>query len=97
MRPTHTDPLPEAGFSYLDHITSIIVESATSTIDVMEDAMGEKIDKAKGAANEAVGKAKQAVGKATDSPKTQAKGVAQEAKGTAQKAKGAVKGAVKKS
>ena len=58
--------------------------------------MGEKIDKVKGAANEAVGKAKQAVGKKIDSPKTIAKGAAQEFKGKVQKAEGSVKGTAKK-
>ncbi len=59
--------------------------------------MGEKLDKVKGATNEAVGKAKQAVGREIGSPKITAKGAAQEIKGKAQKAEGAVKGAAKKS
>jgi uncharacterized protein YjbJ (UPF0337 family) len=54
--------------------------------------MGEFIDKAKGAANEAIGKAKVAVGKSTDHPKLVVKGLAQEAKGKAQSAVGDVKG-----
>ncbi|MDQ4421811.1 CsbD family protein [Sphingobium sp. DEHP117] len=51
--------------------------------------MGELIDKAKGAANEAVGKAKQQSG----NPDTRDRGAAQEVKGKAQKAAGSVKGA----
>ncbi len=52
--------------------------------------MGELIDKAKGATNEAVGKAKQQSG----NPNTRDKGAAQELKGKAQKAAGSVKGAL---
>ena len=52
--------------------------------------MGEFIDKAKGAANEAIGKAKQQSG----NPGTRDKGATQEAKGKAQKAIGSVKGAL---
>lgn len=56
--------------------------------------MGEFIDKAKGAANDAMGKAKIAVGKKADKPVLIAKGAAQRAKGQAQKIAGAVKGAI---
>ena len=56
--------------------------------------MGEFIDKAKGAANEAIGKAKVAVGKATDNPDVIADGAAQQIKGKDQKVEGAVKGAL---
>jgi uncharacterized protein YjbJ (UPF0337 family) len=55
-------------------------------------AMGEFVDKVKGAANEAFGKAKVSVAKSTDDPKMMAKGLAQEAKGKAQNAMGAAKG-----
>jgi uncharacterized protein YjbJ (UPF0337 family) len=54
--------------------------------------MGEFIDKAKGAANEAIGKAKVAVGKRADEPELVVKGAAQEVKGKAQQAIGTVKG-----
>jgi len=53
--------------------------------------MGEFIDKAKGAANEAIGKAKVAIGEKTDSPELIAKGAAQEAKGKIQKIVGEAK------
>lgn len=56
--------------------------------------MGEFIDKAKGAANEAMGKAKMAAGRRTDNPKLIAKGATQQVKGRAQKAAGAIKGAM---
>jgi uncharacterized protein YjbJ (UPF0337 family) len=56
--------------------------------------MGEFIDKAKGAANEAMGKAKVAVGERTDNPELTIDGAAQQAKGKAQKIAGAVKGAM---
>ena len=55
-----------------------------------EKAMGELIDKAKGAANDAMGKAKQH----SDNPETRNEGAAQQVKGKLQKAKGAVKGAL---
>lgn len=55
--------------------------------------MGEFIDKAKGAANEAIGKAKVAMGQKTESPELIAKGAVQQAKGQAQTLAGAVKGA----
>ncbi len=51
--------------------------------------MGEFIDKAKGAANEAIGKVKQHSG----DQETRIAGAVQEAKGGAQKAMGEVKGA----
>ena len=54
--------------------------------------MGEFIDNAKGAANEAIGKSKVAVGKQMDDPETVAKGAAQELKGKAQQFAGDVKG-----
>lgn len=56
--------------------------------------MGEFIDKAKGAANEAIGKAKVAAGQHSDSPELIAKGAKQQAKGKAQTAVGGVKGAL---
>jgi uncharacterized protein YjbJ (UPF0337 family) len=56
--------------------------------------MGEFIDKAKGAANEALGKAKVSVGRRTDSPELIARGAKQQIKGKAQKASGAIKGAM---
>ena len=52
--------------------------------------MGELIDKAKGAANDAMGKAKQH----SDNYNTRDEGAAQHAKGKLQKAKGAVEGAL---
>lgn len=54
--------------------------------------MGEFIDKAKGAANEAVGKAKVAVGQKTENPDMIIEGAKQQNKGKAQKVVGAVKG-----
>lgn len=54
--------------------------------------MGEFIDKAKGAANEAIGKDKVAAGQKTDNPDMIIKGAEQQAKGKAQKVVGAVKG-----
>lgn len=54
--------------------------------------MGEFIDKAKGATNEAIGKAKVSVGKSANKPELIAKGVAQEVKGKAQQAMGTAKG-----
>ena len=51
--------------------------------------MGEMIDKAKGAVNDAMGKARQH----SDNPETRADGTTQQAKGKFQKATGAVKGA----
>lgn len=56
--------------------------------------MGEFIDKAKGAANDAIGKAKVVVGHKTDRPELIAKGAAQRVKGKAQKIAGAAKGAM---
>ena len=56
--------------------------------------MGEFIDKAKGAANDAIGKAKIAVGQKTDQPELIAKGATQRVKGQAQKIAGAAKGAM---
>jgi uncharacterized protein YjbJ (UPF0337 family) len=54
--------------------------------------MGEYIDKAKGAANEAIGKAKVVVGQEADSPALVIEGAQQQAKGKAQKIVGAAKG-----
>ncbi len=54
--------------------------------------MGEFIDKAKGAANEAIGKAKVAAGQKTDNPDMIIKGAEQQSKGKAQKVVGTVKG-----
>jgi uncharacterized protein YjbJ (UPF0337 family) len=56
--------------------------------------MGEFIDKAKGAANDAIGKAKIMVGEQTDQPELIAKGATQRVKGKAQKIAGAAKGAM---
>jgi len=56
--------------------------------------MGEYIDKAKGAANDAIGKAKIMVGQKTDQPELIAKGATQRVKGKAQKIAGAAKGAM---
>ena len=54
--------------------------------------MGEYIDKAKGAANEAIGKAKVSVGQRADNPDLIIDGAKQQAKGQAQKIVGAAKG-----
>ena len=54
--------------------------------------MGEFIDKAKGAANEAIGKAKVAAGQKTEDTDMIIKGAEQQNKGQAQKVIGAVKG-----
>jgi uncharacterized protein YjbJ (UPF0337 family) len=54
--------------------------------------MGEFIDKAKGAANEAIGKAKVTVGQKTDSTELIIEGAEQQAKGQVQKIVGAAKG-----
>ncbi len=56
--------------------------------------MGELIDKAKGAINEAIGKNKQARGDAYGDDATKAEGIGQQIKGKVQKASGAVKGAL---
>jgi uncharacterized protein YjbJ (UPF0337 family) len=53
--------------------------------------MGEFIDKAKGAANEAIGKTKVAAGQKTDNPDMIIKGAEQQNKGKTQKVVGAVK------
>lgn len=58
--------------------------------------MGEYIDKAKGAANEAIGKAKVAVGKSAENPELIINGAQQQAKGHAQKIIGEVKGEIEK-
>jgi uncharacterized protein YjbJ (UPF0337 family) len=55
-----------------------------------EQTMGEMIDKAKGAVNDAMGKAKQH----SDNPNTRNEGAAQQVKGKLQKAKGSVEGAL---
>ena len=52
--------------------------------------MGEMIDKAKGAVNDAMGKAKQH----SDNENTRNEGASQQVKGKLQKAKGAVEGAL---
>ncbi len=54
--------------------------------------MGEFIDKAKGAANEAIGKARVAAGQRTDNPDMIIKGAKQQNKGKVQAVVGAVKG-----
>lgn len=56
--------------------------------------MGEFIDKAKGAANEAIGKAKVAAGQRADNPELIARGAKQQIKGEAQKLSGEIKGAM---
>lgn len=56
--------------------------------------MGELIDKAKGAANEAIGRGKQALGDHNRDPDQKAEGQAQELKGKGQQLKGSVKGAL---
>lgn len=56
--------------------------------------MGEFIDKAKGAANEAIGKVKVAAGTHTDNPELIASGAKQQITGKAQAAAGAIKGAL---
>lgn len=53
--------------------------------------MGEYIDKAKGAANEAIGQAKVSIGKHTDKPELVVEGIAQQAKGKIQSVKAAIK------
>ena len=54
--------------------------------------MGEFIDKAKGAANQAIGKAKVELGQRADKPELIVKGATQQAKGKAQEAVGELKG-----
>lgn len=54
--------------------------------------MGEFIDKAKGAANEAIGKAKVAAGQRIDNSDMIIDGAEQQNRGKAQKVAGAVKG-----
>ena len=56
--------------------------------------MGEFMDKARGAANEAIGKAKVSVGQHADKPELIAKGGAQQVKGKMQTLSGEVKGAL---
>lgn len=56
--------------------------------------MGELIDKAKGAVNEAIGKGKEMAGRANNDPSLEAEGDAQQLKGKGQKLKGSVKGAL---
>lgn len=54
--------------------------------------MGEFVNKAKGAANEAIGKAKVAAGRKADKPDMISRGANQQTKGKAQKVIGTVKG-----
>ncbi len=54
--------------------------------------MGEYIEKAKGAANEAIGKAKVSAGQRAENPDLIISGARQQAKGAAQKIVGAAKG-----
>ena len=54
--------------------------------------MGEFIDKAKGAANEAIGKAKVEIGEQTNNPELIIEGAKQQAKGKVQHAAGEIKG-----
>lgn len=56
--------------------------------------MGEFVDKAKGAANDAMGKAKVSVGQHADKPELIVKGGAQQVKGKMQTLAGEVKGAM---
>lgn len=56
--------------------------------------MGEFMDKAKGAANDAMGKAKVSVGQHADKPELIVKGGAQQVKGKMQTLSGEVKGAM---
>lgn len=56
--------------------------------------MGELIDKAKGAVNDAIGKAKESHGRNNGDDALVAEGKAQQAKGAGQKLKGSVKGAL---
>jgi uncharacterized protein YjbJ (UPF0337 family) len=54
--------------------------------------MGEFIEKAKGAANQAIGKARVAAGQSADSPEMIVKGATQQAKGKLQTLTGEVAG-----
>ncbi|HTM94453.1 MAG TPA: CsbD family protein [Croceibacterium sp.] len=56
--------------------------------------MGELIDKAKGAINDAIGKGKEEHGRKTGDDRLVAEGKVQQAKGEGQKLKGSVKGAL---
>jgi uncharacterized protein YjbJ (UPF0337 family) len=56
--------------------------------------MGELIDKAKGAVNDAIGKGKEAQGRRTGDADLAAEGQGQQLKGKGQKVKGAIKGAL---
>lgn len=56
--------------------------------------MGEFMDKAKGAVNDAMGKAKVSVGQHADKPELIVKGGAQQVKGKMQTLSGEVKGAM---
>ena len=56
--------------------------------------MGELIDKAKGAVNDAIGKGKEAHGRETGDSSLVAEGEGQQVRGKGQKFKGAVKGAL---
>ncbi|MFT3967718.1 MAG: CsbD family protein [Sphingobium sp.] len=56
--------------------------------------MGELIDKAKGAVNDAIGKGKEARGRKTGDDALVAEGKVQQAKGAGQKLKGSIKGAL---
>lgn len=56
--------------------------------------MGELIDKAKGAINEAIGKGKQDVAADQNDSSLAAEGAAQEGKGKLQGVKGSIKGAI---
>jgi uncharacterized protein YjbJ (UPF0337 family) len=55
--------------------------------------MGEFVDKAKAATNDAIGNVKEGLGKATNNDKLTAEGKAQQAKADAQRVAGDVKGA----
>jgi uncharacterized protein YjbJ (UPF0337 family) len=56
--------------------------------------MGELIDKAKGAINDAIGKGKEDHGRKTGDDGLVAEGKVQQAKGAGQKLKGSIKGAL---
>jgi uncharacterized protein YjbJ (UPF0337 family) len=56
--------------------------------------MGEFIDKAKGAVNEAIGKGKQDIARDQGNDDLAAEGAAQEGKGKLQDVKGSIKGAI---
>jgi uncharacterized protein YjbJ (UPF0337 family) len=86
--------LPRANLAWRNNFSKLRFSMSTRCFGALlrRSIMGEFIDKARGAANEAVGKAKVAAGKRADKPELIAKGAVQEAKGKAQQVMGAVKG-----